>query len=115
GRVNPADAISGQNMKALHILPALLLIAGCASGTATTDRMPDRDGEPAAAEFDPDAMVRVADNLRLSGDHMSALRLYARARERDPENLAARLGEAESLLALGIAGEAERRYRLALA
>src|SRR5690606_33337227 len=50
-----------------------------------------------------------------SGDHMSALRVYRQARERDPDNLGALLGEGDSMLEIGAVQEAERRYRAALA
>ncbi len=106
-------------MRTFHILPAaflpaILLIAGCAGGAATDQPAAQQTAARETPEFDADAMVRVADNLRASGDHMSALNLYARARERDSDNVAALLGEGESLLAVGIPGEAERRYRTAL-
>lgn len=115
---------------------ALPLLAACESGPAkkTGGQKPDgripltelADKQAAmeaadrvkaqekAREFTPEAMVNVADNLRRSGNYVAALQVYQQARDRDPENVGALMGQGEVFLAVGAGEEAERRFRAAV-
>lgn len=98
-------------------LTALAVLSACTTTKSTLhdDKVLERGaGRAEPVDFTPGAMVNVADKLRDQGDHMSALRLYHQARERDPDHVPALLGEGESLLALGAAGEARLRFAAAL-
>ncbi|MDA5193779.1 tetratricopeptide repeat protein [Govanella unica] len=64
-----------------------------------------------ARDFDADAMVSVADKMRVGGNYVAALQLYQQARDREPDHLGAMMGQAETFLVIGAAEEAERRYR----
>ncbi|RMF11226.1 MAG: hypothetical protein D6763_03740 [Alphaproteobacteria bacterium] len=92
------------------VVTGLMLLVGCAATTTTV-----QDASPGASDlkFDADAIVRVADRLRQTGDYMSALHMYRRVREQDPGNIAALLGEGEILLGLGAFAQAELRFRAA--
>lgn len=97
----------------------LTLLGACATVATTTSEAPrplDKAAEAHrdAPEFTPEAMIRVANSLRDSGDHLSALRLYQQVEERAPDNLDARLGQGEMLLELGAVSEAERHFRLVI-
>lgn len=77
------------------------------------DAMQERDQAGEARSFDAPSILRIADNLRDRGDHMAALHMYRRVRERDPENIRALLGEAEVFMTLGAIEQAEQRFRAA--
>lgn len=82
-----------------------LLLVACTSG----DEKPK-----AATELDKNALVRLADRMRLQGDSGMAADFYQRAIAEDPQNVAAYYGLATMQVASGDRAGAERAYREAL-
>lgn len=82
-----------------------LLLVACTSG----DEKPK-----AVTELDKNALVRLADRMRLQGDSGMAAEFYQRAIAEDPQNVAAYYGLATMQVAAGDRAGAERAYREAL-
>lgn len=81
-----------------------------------TDKQPQSEykAPEKSAEFDADAMVKVADNLTKSGNYTAALRVYRQIRDKDPQHVGAVMGQGEVFLLLGVGEEAERHFLMAL-
>ncbi len=82
-----------------------LLLVAC----TTSDEQPK-----ASTELDKNALVRLADRMRLQGDSGMAAEFYQRAIAEDPKNVAAYHGLATMLQTTGDSTGAERAYREAL-
>lgn len=72
-------------------------------------------GESASRGDSYEASVHQADDARKSGDLDSAIPLYGRALQIDPEGVEAKLGLGQSFLAIGASEEAAAQFREVLA
>jgi Flp pilus assembly protein TadD len=89
-------------MKLAPILTAGLALFMAACGT---------DLDPAAKGDDYTASVKQADAARLSGDFESAIPLYGRALQANPNGVEAKVGLGQSYLTLGLPDEAAAMFR----
>ena len=94
------------------VLTALLLLTGC--GRHRAGLLESGGPLPPRADFDPPAMVRVADDLMRSGNAGNALKLYQSASAADPGNARAFAGLGAAYLALGGVDQAADAFAKAL-
>jgi thioredoxin-like negative regulator of GroEL len=86
---------------------ALILSAGAALLLAACGT----DLDPAAKGDDYTASVKQADEARQAGDFDSAIPLYGRALQANPNGVEAKLGLGQSYLTLGLPDEAAAMFR----
>jgi len=101
----------------LRVALCALLLAGCTTGgpQGVGDRAGRQDPATVSGDVSAQAVLKIAESLRASGDLPTAISFYRRAIQADPNQIQAYVGLGETLLAAGYANQAADSFRAALA